>query len=413
MNERRVVITGLGVVSPLGNDKETFWRNLQAGRSGIGPITLFDTKDFDCRIAGEVRDFNPTDYFKNPKGAKRTDRFTQFAIAGAKMALEDSGVNLETCDLERCGVIIGSGIGGLDSMEKEAQRLMVKGPSRCSPFTIAMMISNMASGLVSMEHNLQGPNMCIVTACATANNSLGEAWRIIKFGDADLFIAGGAEGTITPLGIAGFAAMKAVSCRNEEPERASRPFDRNRDGFVMGEGAGIMILEEYEHAKRRGAHIYCELAGYGCTADAFHMTQPQPDGSGAARSMRMAMKHARVNPEDIDHINPHATSTPIGDICETRAIKLALGDHAQKVSVSATKSMTGHLLGAAGGVELAAAILAMRDGVVPPTINLEDPDDECDLDCVPGEAREQKVKVALSNSFGFGGHNSTIVVKAI
>lgn len=413
MNERRVVITGLGVVSPLGNDKETFWQNLLAGRSGIGPITAFEAADFDCRIAGEVKDFNPADFFKNPKGAKRTDRFTQFAVAGSKMALEDSGIDLDACDRDRCGVIIGSGIGGLDSMEKEAQRLMLKGPSRCSPFTIAMMISNMASGLVSMEYNLRGPNMCIVTACATANNSLGEAWRIIKFGDADLFIAGGAEGTITPLGVGGFAAMKAVSSRNDEPEKASRPFDKNRDGFVMGEGAGIMILEEYEHAKRRGAKIYCELAGYGCTADAYHMTQPLPDGQGAARSMRMAMKHAGVNPEDIDHINPHATSTPIGDICELRAIKLALGDHAKKVSISATKSMTGHLLGAAGGVELAAAILAMRDGVVPPTINLEDPDDECDLDCVPLVAREQKVKIALSNSFGFGGHNSTVVIKPV
>jgi 3-oxoacyl-[acyl-carrier-protein] synthase II len=276
-----------------------------------------------------------------------------------------------------------------------------------------MMISNMASGMVSMEYGLGGPNMCIVTACATANHSLGEAWRIIKFGDADLFIAGGAEGTITPLGIAGFAAMKAVSCRNDEPEKASRPFDKGRDGFVMGEGAGIMILEEYEHAKKRGARIYCELAGYGCTADAYHMTQPQPDGEGAARAMRIALDHAGLNPEDIQHINPHATSTPIGDICETRAIKKALGDHAKKVAVSATKSMTGHLLGAAGGVELAATILAMRDGIVPPTINLDDPDEECDLDCVPHTARELPVKAALSNSFGFGGHNATLAVKAI
>lgn len=413
MNERRVVITGMGVVSPIGNDLNTFWGNLVAGKSGIQPFQAFDSTDFDCKIAGEVRDFEPAAFFQNPKSAKRTDRFTQFAMAGAKMALQDAGLNLDECDRNRFGVIIGSGIGGLDSMEKEAQRLLQRGPGRVSPFTIAMMISNMASGIVSMEYDLRGPNMCIVTACATANNSLGEAWRIIKFGDADVFLAGGAEGTITPLGIAGFAAMKAVSFRNDEPERASRPFDRDRDGFVMGEGAGIIVLEEYEHAKRRGAEIYCELAGYGCTADAYHMTQPLPEGEGAARAMQIAMDHARVNPEDIDHINPHATSTPIGDICETKAIKTALGGHAKKVAVSATKSMTGHLLGAAGGVELAAAVLAIKHGVVPPTINLENPDPECDLDAVPFTARELKVKTALSNSFGFGGHNASLLIKAI
>jgi 3-oxoacyl-[acyl-carrier-protein] synthase II len=298
-------------------------------------------------------------------------------------------------------------------MEEESKRLLSRGPSRVSPFTIAMMISNMASGMVSMEYDLRGPNMCIVTACATANYSIGEAWRIIKFGDADLLLAGGAEASITPLGISGFAAMKAVSCRNDEPERASRPFDRDRDGFVMGEGAGVVLLEEYEHAKKRGARIYCELAGYGCTADAYHMTQPHPDGRGAARAMRIAMHHARVNPEEVHHINAHATSTPLGDICETRAIHEAFGAHAPNIAVSATKSMTGHLLGAAGGVELAATILAMRDGVVPPTINVENQDPECNLDCVPNVAREMKVDVALSNSFGFGGHNSTLVVRKI
>jgi 3-oxoacyl-[acyl-carrier-protein] synthase II len=413
MNGRRVVITGIGVVSPLGNDLDTFWKNLLAGKSGISLYEAFDSTDHDCKIAGEVKNFNPADYFANPKAAKRTDRFTQFAMAGAKMAVADAGLDLEKLDRERCGVIIGSGIGGLDSMEREAQRLLQRGPSRVSPFTIAMMISNMASGMVSMEYNLGGPNMCIVTACATANNSLGEAWRIIKFGDADLFIAGGAEGTITPLGISGFAAMKAVSCRNDEPEKASRPFDKARDGFVMGEGAGIMILEEYEHAKKRGAHIYCELAGYGCTADAYHMTQPLPDGDGAARAMAIAMKHAELNPEDIQHINPHATSTPIGDICETRAIKKAFGERAKHVAISATKSMTGHLLGAAGGVELAATILAMRDSIVPPTINIDEPDDEFDLDCVPHTAREMPVRAALSNSFGFGGHNATLAIKAM
>jgi 3-oxoacyl-[acyl-carrier-protein] synthase II len=403
----------MGVVSPNGIGAEPFWRSLLAGESGIRRFEAFDSTNFDCKIAGEVRDFNPTLYFKNPKGAKRTDRFSQFAMAGAKMALEDSGLDLDQCDRNRFGVMIGSGIGGLYSMEEEAQRLMTKGPSRVSPFTIAMMISNMASGLVSMEYDLRGPNMCIVTACATANNCFGEAWRIIKFGDADLFLAGGAEGTITPLGISGFAAMKAVSFRNDEPHRASRPFDRDRDGFVMGEGAGIMVLEEYEHARKRGARIYCELAGYGCTGDAYHMTQPMPEGEGAARAMQIAMKHAKVNAEEVDHVNAHATSTPLGDICESRAIKLALGDHAKKIPVSATKSMTGHLLGAAGGVELAATALAILDGVVPPTINLENPDPECDLDCVPGHAREHQVRVAMSNSFGFGGHNSTILVRSI
>lgn len=407
------MITGIGVVSPIGNDTATFWKNLVAGKSGISHYTQFDSTGFECKIAGEVRNFDSGPFFKNPKTAKRTDRFTQFAVAATKMALEDSGLDLDRCDRTRIGVIIGSGIGGLYSMELEAQRIGEKGPSRVSPFTIAMMISNMASGIVSMEHNLSGPNMCIVTACATANNSIGEAWRIIKFGDADVFIAGGAESTITPLGIAGFSAMKALSLRNDEPEKASRPFDRDRDGFVMGEGAGVFVLEEYEHARRRNANIYCELAGYGCSADAYHMTQPQPDGEGAARAMKMAMAHAKLNPEDIDHINPHATSTPLGDICEARAIKLALGEHARKVPISATKSMTGHLLGAAGGVELAAAVLALKHGIAPPTINLDNQDPECDLDCVPHTAREVRIRAALSNSFGFGGHNSTLAIKAI
>jgi 3-oxoacyl-[acyl-carrier-protein] synthase II len=307
--------------------------------------------------------------------------------------------------------MIGSGIGGLRSMEDECRRLFERGPSRTSPFTIAMMISNMASGIISMEHGLGGPNMCIVTACATANNSIGEAWRTLKFGDADIFLAGGCEATITPLGMAGFAAMKAMSCRNDEPDKACRPFDRDRDGFIMGEGAGIVLLEELEHAKKRGAHIYCELAGYGCTADAFHMTQPQPEGEGAARAMKIAMRHAKVNPEEIDYINAHATSTPLGDICETKAIKLALGDHAYKTMVSSTKSMTGHLLGAAGGIELAATALTIKHGIVPPTINLDNPDPQCDLDNVPNVARQAKIRTAISNSFGFGGHNATLVVK--
>ena len=413
MSERRVVVTGIGVVSPVGNDLQTFWKSVVEGRSGIRKFEAFDSTNFDCKIAGEVRDFEAAKYFKNPKTVKRTDRFTQFAMAGTKMALEDSGIDLEKIDRTRFGVMIGSGIGGLYSMEEEAHRLADRGPSRVSPFTIAMMISNMASGMISMEHDLRGPNMCIVTACATANNSLGEAWRIIKFGDADGFIAGGAEATITPLGIAGFASMKALSCRNEEPEKACRPFDKDRDGFVMSEGAGIVVLEELEHARRRGARIYCELAGYGCTADAYHMTAPMPEGEGAARAMKIAMGHAKVNPEDVGYINAHATSTGLGDICETKAIKLALGDHARKVAVSATKSTTGHLLGAAGGVELAASAMALTTGVIPPTINLQNPDPECDLDCVPNVAREAKLRCVMSNSFGFGGHNATLLIKAL
>jgi len=411
MSERRVVITGIGVVSPIGLDANTFWKSLREGVSGISRFDAFDSTDYDCKIAGEIKNFSAAQYFKNPKSAKRTDRFTQFAMAASKMAIEDSGLDPSAVDPTRVGVMIGSGIGGLFSMEEEAKRLYSRGPDRVSPFTIAMMISNMASGIVSMEYGFGGPNMCIVTACATANNSIGEAWRIIKFGDADCIIAGGCEATITPLGISGFAAMKALSCRNDEPEKACRPFDKDRDGFIMGEGAGILILEELEHAKKRGANIYCELSGYGCTADAFHMTQPLPEGEGAARAMQMAMKHAGVNPEDVDYINAHATSTPLGDICETKAIKSALGDSAKSVAVSSTKSMTGHLLGAAGGVEMAACALAIKHGVIPPTINLDNPDPECDLDYVPNTAREKKVRVALNNSFGFGGHNATLIAK--
>jgi len=411
MSERRVVVTGIGIISPVGNDIPTFWESLTTGRSGIRRYEAFDSEIYECKIAGEVRDFEPAPFFKNPKSAKRTDRFTQFAVAASKFALADAGVELDKIDRNRFGVMLGSGIGGLKSMEDECKRLFERGPTRVSPFTIAMMISNMASGIVSMEFDLRGPNMCIVTACATANNSLGEAWRIIKFGDADAFLAGGCEATITPIGISGFAAMKALSLRNDEPTEACRPFDRDRDGFIMGEGAGIMVIEELEHAKARGARIYCELAGYGCSADAYHMTAPLPDGEGAARAMQIAMKHAKINAEDIDYINARATSTPIGDACESKAIKLALGAQAYKTPVSSTKSMTGHLLGAAGGIELAACALAIKHSVIPPTINLENPDPECDLDNVPNTAREAKIKVAMSNSFGFGGHNATLIVR--
>ena len=413
MNDRRVVITGMGVVTPLGSELETFWDNLLKGRSGIGRITRFDTADYDCRIAGEVRDFEPRNVFNNPKDVKRTDRFTQMAMGAAKMAMKDSGIDIEKTNRERFGVIVSSGIGGLKTLEDQHSALVNKGPSRVSAFTIPMLISNMASGLISMEFGLQGPNMCIVTACATSNNAIGESWRIIKFGDADIFLAGGSEASIIPIGLGGFSAMKALSTRNDEPERASRPFDRDRDGFVMGEGAGVVVVEELGHAKARGAKIYCELTGYGLSGDAYHMTAPPPDGEGAARAMKMALEHASIRPEQVDYVNAHATSTDLGDICETRAIKTVFGDHAKNgLSISSTKSMTGHLLGGAGAVEMAICALAIRDSIIPPTINLENPGDECDLDYTPNKAREKKVRVAVNNSFGFGGHNATLLVKA-
>ncbi len=409
-NDRRVVITGLGSVTPLGNDVETFWSNLKNGVSGIRAIDAFDTSAYDCRIGGQVHNFDPKPFFKNPKDLRRTDRFTQLSMAAAKMAVEDSGIDVEKLDRrDRFGVIVSTGIGGLKTLQEQLTILLTKGPSRTSPFTIPMLISNMASGVISMEFDLHGPNLCIVTACATSNNAIGESWRIIKFGDADIFLAGGSEASIVEIGLAGFSAMKALSSRNDEPERASRPFDRDRDGFVMSEGAGVVVVEELEHAKARGAKIYCEITGYGLSADAYHMTAPPPDGEGAARAMQMAMEHARVSAEQVDYINAHATSTDIGDICETRAIKQVFGDYAHKVSISSTKSMTGHLLGGAGGVEMAACALAIRDGVIPPTINLENPGEECDLDYTPNIAREKKVRVALNNSFGFGGHNATLV----
>ena len=415
MNERRVVITGIGVVSPVGNDLSAFWESLKAGRSGIGPITAFDTAKFDCKIAGEVRGYDPTPFYTTPKDVRRTDRYTQFAVGAAKMAIEDGGYDLSTLDLDRVGVMVGSGVGGLATMETQVTQMLTKGPDRTSPFMIPMMISNMATGVISMEHGLRGPNMAIVTACATANHCMGEAWRIIKFGDADVMVTGGSEACVVPVGIAGFTSMRAMSLRNDEPEKASRPFDKDRDGFVMGEGAGILILEEYEHAKKRGAKIYCEVAGYGLTADAYHMSAPLPGGEGAARCMAMAMKHAKVNPEEVDYINAHGTSTPVGDVCETKAVKRAFGNHARKggLLVSSTKSMTGHLLGAAGAVEMAACVMAMRDGIETTTINLDHPDPECDLDYVPLKAREKKVKIAISNSFGFGGHNSSVLIKEV
>ena len=411
--DRRVVITGMGVITPIGNNLEQFWTNLKNGVSGIRLIEAFDTSAFDTRIGGEVRDFDPKPYFKNPKDIRRTDRFAQLAMAAAKMAMSDAGIEADKIERrDRFGVIVSSGIGGLKTLQEQHTVMMTRGPSRNSPFTIPMLISNMASGLISMEFGLQGPNICIVTACATSNNAIGESWRIIKFGDADIFLAGGSEASIVAIGLGGFSAMKALSTRNDEPERASRPFDRDRDGFVMSEGAGVVVVEELEHARARGAKIYCELSGYGLSADAYHMTAPPPDGEGAARAMQMALDHAGVTAGEVDYINAHATSTGLGDISETRAIKTVFGEHARKAAISATKSMTGHLLGGGGAVEMAACALSIRDGVIPPTINLENPDPECDLDYTANTARERKVRVAINNSFGFGGHNATLLAKA-
>jgi 3-oxoacyl-[acyl-carrier-protein] synthase II len=410
-NNRRVVITGMGAITPVGNDVETFWSHLKNGVSGIHKIDSFDTSAYDTRIGGEVRGFDPKTVFKNPKDVRRTDRFAQLAMAAAKMAMADSAIEMASENPDRFGVLVSSGIGGLKTLEDQYTILLSKGPKRVSAFTIPMLISNMASGLISMEFGMRGPNMCIVTACATSNNAIGESWRMIKFGDADVFLAGGSEAAIIPIGLAGFGAMKALSTRNDEPERASRPWDRDRDGFVIGEGAGVVVVEELERAKRRNAKIYCELVGYGLSADAYHMTAPPHDGGGAARAMELALEHAQLSVDQVDYINAHATSTGLGDVAETRAIKTVFGDRAKSVSISSTKSMTGHILGGAGAVETAVCALAIRDSVIPPTINLDNPDEECDLDFTPNTAKEKKVSVAVNNSFGFGGHNATLVVK--
>ena len=413
-SHRRVVVTGMGVITPVGNDLQTFWTNLVNGVSGIGPITHFDVSTFDCRIAGEVRNFEAVNYFKDKKGPKRSDRFVHLAVGAAKLAMEDAGFTpgAGVPEPERFGCIVGSGIGGLKTTEDQHTNYMNKGASRISPFMIPMLISNMASGIVSMEWGLQGPNYAPVSACATSAHSVGEAWRLIREGDADLFVAGGSESAIVPLGIGGFAAMKALSTRNDDPTRASRPWDKDRDGFVMGEGAGIIVLEELEHAKKRGAKIYGEIVGYGMTADAYHMSAPLPNHEQAQRSMRIALQKAGLNASDVDYINAHGTSTPVGDVAEVRAVKAVLGEKAKSTPVSSTKSMTGHLLGAAGVVETVVCLKAIETGVVPPTINLENPDEECDLDFVPKVAREVKPKIALNNSFGFGGHNVTLAVRA-
>jgi 3-oxoacyl-[acyl-carrier-protein] synthase II len=402
----------MGVASPVGSDLHAFWDNLTHGRSGIARITLFDTTGYDCQVGGEVKNFEPANWFKTPKDSKRADRFAQLGMAAAKLAMEDAGLQGAPGNPERFGVIIGSGIGGLKSLADQHANLIAKGPGRISPFMIPMMISNMASGLVSMEFGLQGPNFAPVSACATSAHALGEAWRMIRDGDADAFLAGGSEAAVIPLGVGGFSAMRALSTRNDDPTRASRPFDKGRDGFVMGEGAGVVVLESLEHALQRGARIHGEIIGYGLTADAYHMTSPPENGEGAQRCMRMALAKAGITPEQVDYVNAHGTSTPVGDLCEVRALKAVFGAHAKSLSISSTKSMTGHLLGAAGAVESIACTLAINNGLIPPTINLDDPEDECDLDFTPHTARERKISIALNNSFGFGGHNASLVLRS-
>lgn len=410
-SERRVVVTGIGVVTPLGHTLAEFWENLLAGRCGVQRISAFDPSAFDTQIAAEVRNFDPAPAFPSAKEIRRTDRFSQFGVYAAWAALQDSGADLDRLDRDQIGVVIGSGIGGLDTTSQQLRVLFERGPRKLSPFMIPMLISNMAAGMFSIYYNLRGPNYGTVSACATANHAIGEAWRTIKMGDAQMMFAGGAEATIVPIGIGGFCAMKAMSTRNDDPQHASRPFDRERDGFVMGEGAGVLVLEELEHARKRGAKIYCEIVGYGNTADAHHLTAPPPGGEGAARCMKMALRSAGMSPEDISYINAHGTATPQGDVAETKAIKAVFGEHARKLAISSTKGATGHMLGAAGAVEMAVCALAIKHDVVPPTINLQFPDPECDLDYVPNTAREMPVRAAINNSFGFGGHNASIVAR--
>ena len=409
---KRVVITGLGVVSPVGSKLKTFWENITAGKSGVSKISRFDISDFPVQIAAEVKDFDPLEYF-DKKEARRTDLFIQYAMGAAVQAVENAELDTDKVDPERVGVLIGSGIGGIRTIEEQYDILLNKGPKRVSPYCVPMEIINMASGLVSIRFGFKGPNISVVTACATGTHAIGEAYRTIQYGDADVMVAGGAESAITPLSIAGFAAARALSTRNDEPEKASRPFEKNRDGFVMGEGAGIVVLEEYEHAKKRGAPILAEIVGYGTSGDAYHMTAPAPGGEGAARAIRNALRDAKVSPDTIDYINAHGTSTKFNDLYETLAIKSVFGDHAYQLKVSSIKSMIGHLLGAAGGVEVVASVLTLQTGVIPPTINYEEPDPECDLDYVPNEAIEMNVNYVLKNSFGFGGTNACLVLKRV
>jgi 3-oxoacyl-[acyl-carrier-protein] synthase II len=409
--KHRVVVTGMGVMTSLGHDLETFWTNLIAGKSGISMIENFDVSEYTTRFASEIKDFKPEDHF-DKKVARRMDRFVQFAVVASLSALQDAKLNVqEDTDPERVGVYVGSGIGGLSTWEEQHSILLDKGPKRLSPFFIPMMIANMGSGQISIHTGAKGPNSTAVTACATGTNSIGDSFRIIQRGDADVMICGGAEAPICPTGLGGFGAMRALSQRNDEPERASRPFDMDRDGFVMGEGAGILILESLEHAQKRGARIYAEVVGYGMSSDAYDMYEPSPGGEGAARCMIKALKDAKISPQDVNYINMHGTSTGAGDIAETKAIKTAFGEYAHKLAASSTKSMTGHLLGAAGGIEAVICGLSILHSELAPTINLENQDPECDLDYVPNVSRKADVNIAMSNSFGFGGHNATLVLK--
>jgi 3-oxoacyl-[acyl-carrier-protein] synthase II len=412
LSRRRVVVTGLGIVSPVGIGLKESWSNILAGKSGITKITRFDASNFGSQIAGEVKNFDVSQYL-NPKDARRMDIFIQYGLVAAIEAVKDSGIEVTEQNAERIGVNIGSGMGGLPLIEETHNVYLQGGPRKISPFFVPGTIINMISGNLSIMYGFKGPNLAMVTACTTATHCIGDSARLIEYGDADIMIAGGSESTVTPLAIGGFSSARALSSRNDDPEGASRPWDTGRDGFVLGEGAGILVLEEYEHAKARGAKIYCELAGFGMSADAYHMTAPREDGEGAARCMRNACRNAGVNPEQVDYINAHGTSTPLGDQAETAAVKNFLGDHAKKVAVSSTKSMTGHLLGAAGGVEAVFSALAVKEQVAPPTINLKDQDPACDLDYVPNTAREMKIDIALSNSFGFGGTNGTLVFRKV
>lgn len=407
---RRVVITGLGPVTPVGIGKEKFWNSLVEGVSGISYITNFDTEDYTSKIAGEVKDFQPEDFI-DKREARKMDKFTQFAVAGAKLAIEDSGLDIEKIDAKRVGVILGSGIGGIETLEAEHTKLMEKGPKRISPFFIPMMISNMAPGQISMIFGFKGPSFTITTACASGSHAIGEAFRTIERGGADIIVSGGSEAGVCQMSVGGFCSMKALSTRNNDPTKASRPFDKERDGFVIGEGAGILILEELDHALKRNAHIYGEIIGYGSTSDAYHITAPDPEAEGAAEALRLAIEDGGIEPSEVDYINAHGTSTYYNDKLETLAIKKVFGEYAKKLSISSTKSMTGHLLGAAGGVEAIASVLAIENNIVPPTINYENPDPECDLNYTPNKAVKKEVKYAISNSLGFGGHNVSLLFK--
>ncbi len=412
MSKRRVVVTGLGIVSPLGNDLASSWDGIVNGRSGIGPVTHFDATNFSTRIAGEVRDFDVTRWV-NPKDAKKMDPFIHYGVGASLMAIEDAGLAIDDTNAERVGALLGSGIGGILGIEEQSIKFHEGGPRKISPFYVPSTIINMLPGQVSLLTGIKGPNFSAVSACATSNHSIGMAMRMIQYGDADVMIAGGAERGSSPTSMGGFCSMKAMSTRNDDPTRASRPWDKDRDGFVLGDGAGVLVLEEYEYAKARGARIYCELAGFGATSDAFHMTAPSEDGEGAARCMTMALGDSGVSAEQVGYVNAHGTSTPLGDLAETMAIKRALGDHAYRTMVSSTKSMTGHLLGAAGGAEAIFSVMALHTGIVPPTINLDEAGEGCDLDYVPHTARDAKVDVAVSNGFGFGGTNGTLVFRRI